>query len=304
MGLEQESKQDIPKNDEGILKAILITGAHGVLGTAIQEVFKEEPLIAADKYALDVTRWYRIKEYMHGGIKLIIHLAAMTDVIGCQADPQAAYFVNHTGTMNMGLLADALNVPIVYISSGGVFYTDDPKREFFEYDLPNPRSHHHRSKLYGEYAVKPYSRHYIIRTGWIFGGSPAQDKKMVGATLQRIQERRRSLSVIEEATGNPTYAIDLARNIKYMLDNDLPYGLYHCAGIGMATRYDVAAAVIEHMHLEGKMCILSKNKDYNGFCNYRSMSECLVNNKLDRLCSNQMRPWREALKEYLQNVAI
>ena len=139
----------------GAGRSVLITGAGGQLGAALQEVFPEAD--ARTRAELDVTGPIEL-DYSPD---LVLHAAAWTDVDGAEDHPEQARTVNVAGTRNVV----ALGAPIVYYSSDYVF--DGTKREpYVESDEPNPLSVYGRTKLDGEREVQ---EGWIVRSSWLFG---------------------------------------------------------------------------------------------------------------------------------------
>src|SRR5690606_10811100 len=100
---------------------------------------------------------------------LIVHTAAMTNVDGCEREPDAAYRANAIGAQNMALLAQATDAALLYVSTDYVY--DGRKRSpYRESDPTHPLSVYAASKLAGEYYVEHLlSRYFIARTAWVFG---------------------------------------------------------------------------------------------------------------------------------------
>jgi len=255
---------------------ILVTGAAGMVGWAIKKVFRDHKLMLTDLtpdddscFHLNVTDIEQVKKAEEWNPNLIIHLAAMTNLEECERYPELAYRANHTGTMNMGLMADKLNIPIVYISTAGI-YDGEKIGPYLEYDTPDPINHYGKSKLYGEYALYPYSRHYIFRAGWMFGGGPRIDKKFVKLIYKIMSDGIKEIYAIDDVFGSPTYSLDLAEMIrKVVVDHHGMYGVYHCGGKNIATRFSVAQKIIDTLAKDGDFKL---NPVQNGF--FKSKFPC------------------------------
>ena len=273
---------------------ILVTGSNGMVGHAIKEVFKEHQLILTDIAELDVRDYNKVMDSSYCP-DLIIHLAAETNLERCEANPSSAYMTNHTGTMNITLLAKALNIPIVYISTAGIF--DGKKEAYTEIDNPNPINHYGRSKWYGELAVLNHRKHWICRAGWMMGGGPEIDKKFVNLVFKQIKSGVEVIYAIDNVYGSPTYTYDLANTIKSMIENT-PYGIYNTAGHGIASRYDVAVEIVKCLNADVRV-IPVKDGYFKDFTCIRSASEVLDTIKLPNSVS-KMRDWHISLKEYMK----
>lgn len=274
---------------------ILVTGAGGMLGGEIMKVFSKHELIAPEPIYLDVRNYDQVMSFEKHKPDFIFHLAAATDHIACEFNPADAYMTNTIGTFNMVRLAESLNIPILYMSTGGIF---DGEQQFYtEWDLPNPVNHYSRSKYYGEMAIKEYSKHYIVRAGWMMGGGLSREKKFVGKIFKKIQSEVRQIHAINDVFGSPTYATDLAKEIKNIIK--MPAGIYHCANSGRASRYDVAVEFIKCLGLEKEVTIIPKT-----FLEYYRENKLLCpytkNEVVESTILLPMRCWQDALKEYAE----
>jgi dTDP-4-dehydrorhamnose reductase len=280
---------------------ILVTGCNGMLGNYInwEHTFK------TDIYDLDVSNEKDVARYNKFDASCIVHLAAETDLEMCEKDAVHAYKVNVIGTVNMTRLADRLEVPIVYISTAGVF-SGDKIAPYIETDEPDPINIYGLTKWYGELVVGVYPKHHILRAGWMMGGV-LKDKKFVGKIMNKIRSGVKEIYAINDVWGSPTYAKDLARVIKSAVNHEFPYGTYHSCGSGRATRYDVACEVVKQMGAKVKVIPIT-TKGYgtkdSKHSTTRSANEMMSIKKLESTGLG-MRSWKVALKEYMgewQNV--
>lgn len=277
---------------------ILISGSNGMLGSAIKEVFKNDELILTDIESLDVRESKQVMSYADKKPELIIHLAALTDLEYCERNPGEAYYTNHVGTINMRNLSKSLNVDMVYISTAGVF--DGKKDSYCDDDIPNPLNIYGKSKWCGEICFSDkLAHHYTFRASWMMGGGE-KDKKFVNLIYKQIRAGKKEIYAINDVYGCPTYTYDLAMTIKNVIDNDAPYGFYNCAGEGRASRYDVAKTIVEFLHADVEVIGVKDGYFKEKFPCQRSKCEVLINRKLNELNLSKMRPWREALKEYIE----
>jgi dTDP-4-dehydrorhamnose reductase len=279
---------------------ILATGAKGMVGSAVQQIFKDDKLIITDKEELDVRYVSEVKKYGKGDIDLVIHLAAETDLEYCQSKPEQAYWTNHTGTRNIKELAYAESIPIVYMSTAGVF--DGYKKRYSEFDKPNPLNHYGESKWAGEHALWPYYPVWIFRAGWMMGGGVDIDKKFINKVFKQIKAGAKVIYGLDDVYGSPTYTIDLVRTIKAAITKQIPYGVYHTGGEGECTRYDVAVELVKLLKLKKKVKVETVQGDYfkETFPCPRSKCEILNNKKIKDTGCSFMRPWQEALAEYVK----
>lgn len=286
------------------MSRILVTGAAGVVGTYVAQVFADDELVLTDIVGdierLDVTDPGAVGSFVaETKPEVVIHLAAATDVDLCEKNPDLAYRTNAIGTQNVALACQAVGAVLVYTSTAGVFGGDkaDPYHEF---DVPAPANVYGHSKLGGELVVRTLlDRYYIARAGWMVGGGP-KDRKFVGKMLEFIDRGDTQLRAVDDKWGSPTYAKDLAQGIRALLDTGY-YGLYHLVNRdGHCSRYEVAVALCEILGRDD-IDVEPVGSAHFPLPAARARSEAMVNYKLDLLGINPMRPWREALTAYLRD---
>jgi dTDP-4-dehydrorhamnose reductase len=211
---------------------ILITGAGGQLGRALQDTFAEDEVVALTHADWDVTLPPPALSP-----RLVLHAAAWTDVDGAEADPQGAAAVNVGGTRHVA----ELGVPLVYYSTDYVF--DGTKREpYVESDPPSPLSAYGRTKLYGEGAAGEQA--WIVRTSGLY----AETGTNFVRTMLRLGRERDEVAVVDDQRSSPTYAGHLAAATRELLDR--PHGVWHLAAAGDCTWAEFAEAIFEEAGLD------------------------------------------------------
>lgn len=288
---------------------ILITGSAGMLGSALcpaltrkgHEVFATDLLATAQEEItyLDVTSYGQVEKMVEQvRPDMIMHLAAETDVDKCELEPDHAFLTNTIGTQNVVIVCQKLNIPLVYISTLGVFYGDKPE-PYTEFDEPNPVNVYGRSKLEGEKIVQNLlDRYYIVRAGWMVGGGPNRDKKFVGKIIRRIAETN-VLKAVDDKVGSPTYTIDFSECLSDLIETGF-YGLYHCTNKGRGTRFDVAKKIVEFLG-RTDITVEPASSAYFPLPAGRARSEMSRNYKLELIGKDMMRHWEDALKEYIDS---
>ncbi len=218
---------------------ILITGARGQLGRALQEVLCEHEVTAWTRAEGDITDPSIIPRVADLAPDVIINAAAWTDVDGAERDPDAAFAVNAWGAQNIALAARAANADLVHISTNEVF-EGRPGVFYREFDAEHPVNTYARSKWAGERMVRAlWPRHYIVRTAWVFfhGGNNFITKIIAAA------DKFGRLRVVADEFGNPTYALDLARALTQLIETH-HYGTYHFTNAGYCSRYEYAREIL------------------------------------------------------------
>ena len=123
----------------------------------------------------------------------------------------------------------------------------------------------------------------------MMGGGPAKDQKFVAKIIKQFDKGE--IKAVDDQIGSPTFGKDLISAIKKLIEEDM-IGIYNLANKGVCSRYDVAKEIVSILKPEMKVT-LAKMSDFN-LDAPRTFNEGLVS-KIDI-----MRPWQEALKEYLE----
>lgn len=265
------------------LENSLILGAKGMVGSYFDFGLK------TDIEELDITDSEKVLAFTSRvKPRIIVHLAAETDVDRCEKEPDHAYRVNSMGTYNVALASRKIGAKLVYVSTAGVF--DGNKKEpYNEEDQPNPQNVYGRSKFLGEVIVKDLVPEYLIaRSCWMFGGGPGVDKKFVSKIIKQFDQNE--IRVVDDKIGSLTYGKDLASAIKQLLMQNR-YGLFHLSNRGFCSRYEVAREIVKILGVAIKIIPVDSNEFR--LAATRVASEAMAS-KLDI-----MRDWREALREYL-----
>lgn len=283
---------------------VLVTGGKGMLGSDLCRILRERDyhVEVTDIGDLDIRNRDLVQRTVE---KLqpdwVIHLAALTDVDGCEREPDASFLTNTVGTQNVALACQSTNTVMTYVSTISVF--DGTKCEpYTEFDEPNPQSWYSRSKYQGELIVeKLLSRYYIVRAGWMFGGGP-EDKKFVAKIIELARERD-SLSIVDDKFGSPTYTADIASGIEKLARTGL-YGRYHMVNTGgYCNRYQFAQKILEIAGITDCELIPVSSAKFP-LPAPRPRMEAARNLMLDLHEINWMRPWQEAIEEYVQQVLL
>lgn len=219
---------------------IIVTGAGGQLGRALQKRLVAHDVLALTHSAVDVTDRPAVLELAGWEPDVIIHAAAMTNVDGCEHEPETAYRVNALGTQNVVLLTQRSGAALCYVSTDYV-YDGEKGEPYWEWDETNPLSVYGASKLAGEWYVRNLlTRFYIARTAWVYGpGGTNFPRKVLD-----LADRHSSLRMVDTEAGHPTYAPHLAEGLAHLITSEA-YGIYHVVNEGCATRYDLARAVLD-----------------------------------------------------------
>ena len=231
----------------------------------------------------------------------LFHLGAHTSLEYCEENYEDAYLTNTLAVENAVYIANDLGIPILYISTAGIF--DGAKDTYDDWDDPNPLGHYARSKYMGEkFVAQTCRQHLVCRAGWMMGGGPKKDKKFIQKLMAQIKAGKTELFVVDDKLGTPTYTHDFARNVRLLIEHDL-WGVYNMVCGGVTGRLEVARHLVELLNLENKIKITPVNSDFfaKEYFAARPASERLIAQKLTMRRLNIMRDWRVSLKEYLED---
>jgi len=289
------------------MKKVYIAGCGGMLGEAFYKQFYQEYKVKCTD--IDVNSdWLsycdfrnfneyerQVEDYKPD---YLFHLGALTDLEYCELHPEEAYVSNTLSVENAVYIANKLNIPLLYISTAGIF--DGKKDSYDDWDDPNPICVYARSKYEGEKFVRENANKYFIcRAGWMMGGGPVKDKKFVNKIITQIKNGAKILRVVNDKFGTPTYTYDFAKNVKLLIEQNY-FGVYNMVCEGLTSRIDVTREILKELKLENAIKIDIVSSEY--FKDYfvtRPNSERLINRKLNLRKINIMRDWKVCLKEYL-----
>lgn len=277
----------------------LVLGSKGMLGSDLVPVWdREHELICPLREECDISDRTQVRETINT-VKpgLVLLLAAATDVDRCQVDPGYAFGTNSFGAEVVAQECFPGGIPLLYMSTIAVF--DGSKHApYMEYDDVSPANRYGRSKLHGEMAVRTYCpMHWIVRTGWLFGGGP-RDMKFVAKILRKASNST-DIPVVRDCVGSPTYTADLARGLLDLVKR-YPFGTYHMVNGGEpASRYELARHVMTTAGLSPDIIVpcLSTEMDLPA---PRPAMEAAVSAKLGLIENGLALPsWRDSLASYV-----
>lgn len=292
---------------------VMITGSAGMLGSAVFPAFVAagHDVVATDLEPREMAGlpMGRLDVRVHAEVAdaiersrpdLVLHLAAETDLEVCEADPDHAYLTNTIGTQNAAIACQAGGIPLVYISTAGVFDGEKEDGPYDEFDQPRPINVYGRSKYEGELLVmRLVPRHFVIRAGWMVGGID-RDHKFVAKVIDQLKAGATTIRAVTDKLGTPTYTQDFAKNLLELIETPF-YGRYHMASLGEGSRYDVARAIVEFYGRPDVSVVPVTSEAFaEEYPAPRPRSEMMRNYMLELRGLNRMRPWREALHEYLE----
>ncbi|WP_018887673.1 dTDP-4-dehydrorhamnose reductase [Paenibacillus massiliensis] len=284
---------------------VMVTGAAGQLGTDAVRIFREQghEVLASDRAQLDITDQQQTLDAVTAfKPDAIVHCAAYTAVDAAETDVDGAYRVNAVGTRNLAVAAEQVGAKLIYISTDYVF-DGQSEQPYHEYDNTNPQSIYGKSKRAGEvHAQTLSSRYFIVRTSWVYGLHGNNFVK----TMLKLGQEKPSLQVVHDQKGSPTYTVDLVHFLSELMLTE-KYGIYHASGSGACTWYEFTQAIFEEardiMGLTIQAELHPCTTDQFPRPAHRPANSVMEHLSIRTNGFSDLRPWREALKDFLKELS-
>jgi dTDP-4-dehydrorhamnose reductase len=270
-----------------------VTGANGLVGSCLKPFAQ-----LATGHEVDITDLSRLKKFVsqNPGITHIVNSAAQAGVDPAETHKEETFKVNAIGPENLGLIASEIGASLLHLSTDYVF-RGDLKRPLKETDEVAPCNHYGMTKLEGEKRLAAvFPKACILRISWVFGRG---GKNFIAKLLQFFQTQE-VVRLTNDQWGRPTYASDLAPIILKMLDKS---GIYQFANAGVATKYEFGALMLELLKETGIPLKIKRLESVPGSTfpspAIRPIYSAFDTSKIERELKIHIRPWQEALKEFL-----
>jgi len=235
---------------------VLVTGANGQLGQAIQSVAGNFPtldLIFCSSSELNITDTTNCESVFEKfKPNFCINTAAYTAVDKAETEPEKAYTINVIGAQNLAQVCKTYDTVLLHVSTDFVF-DGLANQPYLEDDVPNPTGVYGVTKLQGEQAIaSTWNKHFIIRTSWVY----SQFANNFMKTMLRLASERDSLSVVSDQIGTPTNAVDLAECLLTIIstqhptpNTQHPFGIYNYSNEGQCSWYEFATEIFKQYQL-------------------------------------------------------
>lgn len=278
---------------------ILITGANGQLGQALQKQYPEATAVTSSD--LDISDDTAVEEYDWTNISVILNAAAYTNVDGAESQMGriAAWKVNGQGVSNLAAIATENDITLVHISSEYVF--DGTQTEHLEDEPLSPLSVYGASKAAGELAVQLVPQHYLLRTSWVIG-----DGNNFVRTMISLGQKGISPTVVGDQIGRLTFTSELVRAIDHLLQSTAAYGTYNVSNSGDPVSWaDITRAVFE---VAGFDLAVMDATTFDYFADKPGTAARPLNStfSLEKLETTgiTMHNWREDLTDYIKKETV
>ncbi|HWL92520.1 MAG TPA: dTDP-4-dehydrorhamnose reductase [Phycisphaerae bacterium] len=279
---------------------VLITGANGLLGSAVVETFRLNTgaqIVGVGRHELDISNAEHVASTLEGfRPDLVINCAAYTKVDDCEAHEDHARSVNADGAGHVACVAAAIGADLIHISTDYVFNGNAvaPIPEDTEPGAPEHLCAYGRTKRLGEELVRQnHPRAVIVRTAWLFGRDGASFPRTV---LQWAQSGM-PLRIVGDQTGSPTYVNDLALGLLELVQHDVK-GTYHFTNEGSCTWHAYAGEVLRNAGIIANIETITSEQ--LGRPAKRPKFSVLDMTQFIAHTGHRSRPWQAALGEFLR----
>lgn len=275
---------------------ILVTGASGQLGQAIQHIafdYAECQFIFASSQDLDITNQEKVNHFFdHNKIDFCINAAAYTAVDKAESEVEKAEIINVLGPKNLAIACKKHQAKLIHISTDFVF-DGTSNKPYLETDATSPINVYGKTKRDGENAIiENLSAYFIVRTSWVY----SQFGNNFMKTMLRLASERDSLNIVSDQIGSPTNAVDLAKaTLSIVKSNSDAFGIYNFSNEGIASWYDFAKEIFK----VNDVCIEVNPIPSTAFPTpaERPKYSVLDKSKIKSVFGIEIKTWQEALQQ-------
>jgi dTDP-4-dehydrorhamnose reductase len=281
---------------------VLVTGANGQLGQALQSIsgnYPEIDFVFCSSSDLDITKKESCETvFVKYKPDYCINAAAYTAVDKAESEPEKAQLINVMGSRNLAEACKEYDIILIHISTDFVFDGTN-KTSYKEEDTPNPTGVYGLTKLQGEKAIQEtFEKYFIIRTSWVY----SQFANNFMKTMLRLASERDSLSVVNDQIGTPTNAVDLAEALISIITqtyNLQPttynlFGIYNFSNEGQCSWYDFAKEIFEINSIKINLSAIPTTSFPTPA--KRPAFSVLDKTKIKKVFQVEIKDWKESLK--------
>jgi len=275
---------------------ILIIGAYGQLGKALQAKYPKAK--AVDRDSFDMTDWDMLSKYDWSGVDTILNAAAYTNVDGAETDEgrQMAWKINAQAVAYLTRIAVEHNITLVHVSTDYVF--DGTKAPHTEDEAMAPLGVYGQSKAAGDIAISIAPKHYVLRTSWVIGDGPNFVRTMMGLAQKDISPK-----VVADQIGRLTFTDTLVEAIAHVLEKKAAYGTYNVSNDGSPASWaDITRAIFKELGRDDLTVTDTTTQEY--FASKPGVSPRPLKSELDlskiKATGLNLRDWRNDLRDYIK----
>ena len=283
---------------------VAVIGSTGQLGQDLMRVFGGDAVGFAHQ-DLDVTDETSVASAMHS-VKpdWVLNTAAFHRVDDCEVDPTLTFAVNATGALNVARAAADFRSGVVFYSTDYVFGGEDRDRghPYEEGDSPRPLSVYGASKVAGEQLVmQANARHLVVRSAGLYGTATSRKGWTFPELMINKARTEGIVRVVTDQVLSPTNTADLARKTRELIEHDAT-GLFHLTNAGECSWFEFAQGALDIAGVETKIEPISTEQLQQRA--RRPPYSALATARLEEVGLSPLRPWKEALGDYLHTKRV
>ncbi|MGN0422249.1 MAG: dTDP-4-dehydrorhamnose reductase [Lachnospiraceae bacterium] len=274
---------------------VLVTGVKGQLGyDVVNELEKRgHTAVGTDVDNMDITNPELVEKTLNEvRPDAVIHCAAYTAVDAAEDNVELCRKINAEGTKNIAVVCEKLDIKMMYISTDYVFNGEG--ENFWEPDdVREPLNVYGQTKYEGELEVEKHvEKFFIVRIAWVFG---VNGKNFI-KTMLRLGENNKTVNVVNDQVGSPTYTYDLARLLVDMIETE-KYGRYHATNEGLCTWYEFAKEIFRQAGMDVEVRPVTSDEFPSKA--KRPHNSRISKDKLTEAGFERLPAWQDALERYL-----
>lgn len=277
------TKNNMDKN------SIIGTGLTGLVGSRIVELLSDFHFENISRSTgVDITN----KEAVLTAIKnspasVVLHMAAKTNVDGCEADKQfgengEAWKINVLGTANIVEACEKTGKKLVYISTDMVFPGDKPISETYsEEEMPNPKNWYATTKYQAERLVSSaQTSTLILRIAYPYRAN--FEKKEYVRVFIDLLKNQKAIKTVEDHYFTPTFIDDIPTALNLLLKTNQT-GIFHVVGKETVSPFIVAQKIAQTFDFDSSLISKTTREEYFKNKAYRGFNLSLNNDKIEKL---------------------
>ncbi|MBV9213719.1 MAG: dTDP-4-dehydrorhamnose reductase [Actinobacteria bacterium] len=283
------------------LTSVLITGGGGQLASDLEERLTAHSVRvhAPSRLELDVTDDAAVRAALdESGAGIVFNCAAFHNLDICEQDEDRSFEVNARAVKRLAVRCTESGTKLVHMSTNYVFDGSAPE-PYGEDDLPRPRSIYAISKLAGEHCALAYANDaLVVRTGGLYGlhGSASKGGNFISRLLRRAADQG-EVKMVADQRLSPTYTADLANALIEAVETEAS-GLLHLTAAGECSWYEFARAILDFAGVDVPVEPTETVIPPGGVD--RPLNGVLRNGRAEMLGLAPLRPWDEALADYMR----
>jgi dTDP-4-dehydrorhamnose reductase len=283
---------------------VAVIGSTGQLGQDLMRVFDEDAVGFAHQ-DLDVTVEERVATAISSlSPDWVLNTAAFHRVDDCEVDPTSTFAVNALGALNVARAAADAGSGVVFYSTDYVFGGEERERNhpYEEGDTPQPLSVYGTSKVAGEQLVmQANARHLVVRSAGLYGTATSRKGWTFPELMLNKARTEGFVRVVTDQVLSPTFTADLAQKTRELIEHDAT-GLFHLTNDGECSWFEFARGVFDLARVEAEMEPIDSGQ--LGQRARRPPYSALTTTRLEAVGLKPLRPWKEALRAYLQTKGV